>query len=93
MTIYIIYYFSFLIAMIVFFNVKNQYHSLKKIDRKIIYIKRILIISFYLIGISGLILMYELEEDTILNFVFLVSSVIIFLICMYVTYKLEYLKN
>ncbi|EKT66532.1 hypothetical protein OO9_05312 [Providencia alcalifaciens Dmel2] len=93
MTPYVIYYISFLIAIIFYFNIIKHYRPLTKITRKIIYIKRTLIISFYIIGISGLILMYELEGDTIFNFVFLISSVIIFLICMYLTYKLEYLKN
>lgn len=93
MILYITYYFSFVIAIMFYFNIIKHYQSLSKITRKIIYIKRTLIISFYIIGIFGLILMYELEGDTIFNFFFLISSVIIFFICMYLTYKLEYLRN
>lgn len=93
MTAHLLYYLSFIISVIVYFNIKSYYRSLEKRNRKIIYTRRLLIVSLYIISTWGILLITELEGGGFFNWFFLISSVIILFISVYLIKKLEFLRN
>ncbi len=93
MTAHLLYYLSFIISVIVYFNIKSYYRPLEKRNRKIIYTRRLLIVSLYIISAWGILLITELEGGSFFNWFFLISSVIILFISVYLIKKLEFLRN
>lgn len=93
MTPFLIYYIAVIISIVSYFKIKSYYKPLVKRTKWVIYSKRVLIVSMFIISVWGIILNDELEGDTFLNFFFLISSVVILIVNVFLSRNLEILRN